>query len=1106
MKKQTLQFILSALMILILVSARPLPSAAAAVNQLILTDEKFTTINQDFGPAVIDTILARIDSPLAGYSEQVGDQTLTAGDSIWVASQTLEYAINPKVLLITLALQNQSQVAPQNITLQAQSLAENLWRDYSGFINGEREILLANQETIEAGSDMNAASYAVASSLALFALSEDELLLKMGEWAKFFEDSLAENPLSAEKVVANVPQIEPFLQLPYQQPKESFIKVNSFFDHARPSIFDDSILRFDGVSIGSASFNSCTVGINCYGGHNGVDYKTGAGMPMLAAAGGKVIYRYFNTDSSRGTVDSGLIIDHGNGYTTSYWHMDPIKVSYGEVVEQGRLVGYSGNIGKSSGAHLHFGVKLSANSKAVDPYGWWKAGTSDPWGQSTWLWAGDLVADNREAQAQQFYTLYWNRDTNGYLGESYWTTSVTSASKSVNWGTWGTYITSPGRYRVYAYWPRFSENTPDARYEVFHDGGSSTVSVNQSTDGNRFVLLGTYAFSRGPAAVLLKDLSNVAGKRMYFDAVKWELDSASPTFTPMPDGPGTYDDRYPGITYSGAWTDVVDSKAFNGSVQHSSSAGGSAAMTFDGRRVSILYPVGENRGVMSVYIDNQLVGSINQANGSLINQMRWDSQQLSAGKHTLRLVHASGAVVALDGIVISGDTFLLPTLTPTKPSQTTATPRVSPTPTATATKTPVPTRTPTATATKAAVPAAPILVSPYATINAARPVMKWTAVPNATHYFYFIYNGRTNVETRWVSAAEAGCSGGVCSVQTSATLPDGDYSWWALAKNAAGESAYSGGLTFKVMRSTATVPGSPVLVAPVGTITTSRPMMTWSVVPGATDYYFFIYNGTNNVETRWLTAAQANCGTTNCSVQTTAYLPDGQYSWWALAKNAAGEGQYGHGKNFTVAKDPNSRPDPPVLIAPTGKVTDNQPVMRWKPVVGARDYYFFVYNGSYNVEARWLTKQQANCSTDTCSVKLLKALPNGEYTWWALARNDAGESEYGHGLRFTIEGSTIGADDLPAPVLLSPIGKFSTSKPTFTWSAVKDASSYLYLLYDGTKNLHVKWYTSADAGCNGTSCSITLPFDLNRGTYYWWVQAKSSQLTSPWSGGATIIY
>jgi len=384
--------------------------------------------------------------------------------------------------------------------------------------------------------------------------------------------------------------------------------------------------------------------------------------------------------------------------------------------------------------------------------------------------------------------------------------------------------------------------------------------------------------------------------------------------------------------------------------------------------------------------------------------------------------------------------------------------------------------------------------------------MKWTAVPNATHYFYFIYNGRTNVETRWVSAAEAGCSGGVCSVQTSATLPDGDYSWWALAKNAAGESAYSAGLTFKVMRSTATVPGSPVLVAPVGTITTSRPMMTWSVVPGATDYYFFIYNGTSNVETRWLTAAQANCGTTNCSVQTTAYLTDGQYSWWALAKNAAGEGQYGPGKNFSVTKDPNSRPDPPVLIAPTGKVTDNQPVMRWKPVVGARDYYFFVYNGSYNVEARWLTKQQANCSTDTCSVKLIKALPNGEYTWWALARNDAGESEYGHGLRFTIEGSTIGADDLPAPVLLSPIGKFPTSKPTFTWSAVKDASSYLYLLYDGTKNLHVKWYTSAEAGCNGTSCAITLPFDLNRGTYYWWVQAKSSQLTSPWSVGATIIY
>lgn len=209
MKKQTLQLIFSALLIFILVGARPLAPETAAINQVILTDEKFTTINQDFGPQAIDAVLAQVSSPLAGYTEQVGDQTLTAGDSIWVASQTLEYAINPKVLLVSLALQNQMQAVPQNITLQAQTLAENMWLDYSGFINGEREILLANQETIEAGSDMNAASYAVASSLALFALSENELLQKMGEWAKYFEGSLAENPLSAEKVVANVPQIEP---------------------------------------------------------------------------------------------------------------------------------------------------------------------------------------------------------------------------------------------------------------------------------------------------------------------------------------------------------------------------------------------------------------------------------------------------------------------------------------------------------------------------------------------------------------------------------------------------------------------------------------------------------------------------------------------------------------------------------------------------------------------------------------------------------------------------------------------------------------------------------------------------------------------------------
>jgi hypothetical protein len=269
------------------------------------------------------------------------------------------------------------------------------------------------------------------------------------------------------------------------------------------------------------------LGVSCYGGHNGLDYSTGAGMPILAAAAGKVVYRYYNTDPSAGNVDSGLIIDHGNGYRTSYWHMDPIQVSLNDTIAQGQQIGLSGNIGKSSGAHLHFSLRLTSNNKSVDPYGWWSAGT-DTWGDSRWMWAGDLIADNREAQAQLFYRSYWYRDPLGYAGESYYTMSTDTAAKSTNWAIWGASIPAAGLYNVYAYWPANAANTRSARYQIFHATGSTTVTVDQGVGGDEFVLIGSFSMARGPAAVILTDYTGESGKRVYFDAIKWGLKSLYP--------------------------------------------------------------------------------------------------------------------------------------------------------------------------------------------------------------------------------------------------------------------------------------------------------------------------------------------------------------------------------------------------------------------------------------------------------------------------------------------------------------------------------------------------------------------------------------------------
>lgn len=92
-------------------------------------------------------------------------------------------------------------------------------------------------------------------------------------------------------------------------------------------------------------------------GHNGIDFGVPIGTPIKSAASG-VVYGTGNTDIACYGVSYGkwVLVRHENGLATLYAHLSLIKVSTGDNVQVGDIIGYSGNTGYSTGPHLHFTV------------------------------------------------------------------------------------------------------------------------------------------------------------------------------------------------------------------------------------------------------------------------------------------------------------------------------------------------------------------------------------------------------------------------------------------------------------------------------------------------------------------------------------------------------------------------------------------------------------------------------------------------------------------------------------------------------------------------------------------------------------------------------
>lgn len=95
--------------------------------------------------------------------------------------------------------------------------------------------------------------------------------------------------------------------------------------------------------------------------HTGIDFTAPQGTPIQATGNGKVI----KAEHERVGYGNHVIIDHGWGYSTLYGHMLSYSVKVGDVVTKGQTIGYVGDTGTSTAAHLHYEVRVKGNP--VDP-------------------------------------------------------------------------------------------------------------------------------------------------------------------------------------------------------------------------------------------------------------------------------------------------------------------------------------------------------------------------------------------------------------------------------------------------------------------------------------------------------------------------------------------------------------------------------------------------------------------------------------------------------------------------------------------------------------------------------------------------------------------
>jgi len=149
--------------------------------------------------------------------------------------------------------------------------------------------------------------------------------------------------------------------------QEEWAKLNRHWSYLRPWKLWQGLFRLpvaSGTRVSSAfgtrrSYNAQPA--RSY--HEGIDFAAAEGTPVYAPAAGRVVLAQELTVRGK-----GVLIDHGWGVLSGYFHLSRIEAQAGQEVAPGDLIGRVGSTGLSTGNHLHWEIRV--RSVPVDPEQW----------------------------------------------------------------------------------------------------------------------------------------------------------------------------------------------------------------------------------------------------------------------------------------------------------------------------------------------------------------------------------------------------------------------------------------------------------------------------------------------------------------------------------------------------------------------------------------------------------------------------------------------------------------------------------------------------------------------------------------------------------------